>query len=260
MLNQKKYPSLVWWEKHVEYFFIASLINRDKFLWATPLGGTPETALGDAIANWNGTCKLIEFKRNDKSFSSEHEKYSLENSPEAREQAFKKAELALGKHQGAKAHGLIYGIQVVDKLELRALPYWTTGSLAVHPNSWLDENNIEAKDFDSYLFELSKLRFATIENGVVSDEKDDGASSGSGGGKSVTRSFVVAVGRQDSEKGFTVEVDEYVNNRPFLKAKLELLRKKQLKSVKKYKAGANALASVANASHLKNSVKRGNKM
>lgn len=190
----------------MEYAFIAQMVARDAFVWAAPLGGNTETALSDAIVNWDGKVMLIEFKRDENCLTSEYEKYVVDkknSSPEEMAQAFFNAKAILQHEAGASAHGLIYGSLKKMQLTLHAIPYWDSDITPVSAMDWSYKYGVDAATLDSYCITLSGLRF--------SDEKSRGGSSSSG-------SYVLGVGKKG--KCFAVELDEYINLRPELKKAL----------------------------------------
>ncbi|WP_374005786.1 hypothetical protein [Delftia lacustris] len=196
---------IVWWEKSVEYTFIAEMVWRDMFTWAAPLAGNPETALGDAITDWDGRLLLIEFKRDSESLTSEYKKYSLQEDFESTFLAYNDAKAILGEHKGVAAHGLIYGQLNERQLKLRAVPYWETSKNAVDVDEWCDTSGVSQVDFEEYLVELSSLRFTMSE--MVSGAGGSSGSSGSG-------SFVVGIGKD--KRSFALQLERYVNLRPKL--------------------------------------------
>ena len=193
---------IVWWEKSVEYTFIAEMVARDMFTWAAPLSGKPETALGDAIMEWDGNLLLIEFKRDAKCLSSEFEKYSYAKDFASASQAYRKAQAVLVQHSGVGAHGLVYGELIGGKLGLRALPYWETDSTPLDIDTWCGASRVSLADFDDYLGVLSDLRA----------EASDAGSTSSG-----SSSFVVGVGKNG--KSFALDLTEYKALRPALSPK-----------------------------------------
>lgn len=205
--------NLVWWEKSVEYTFVAEMVKLDRFTWVVPMGGNQESALADALVQCDGKLLLIEFKRDVNSLDSEHEKYAVEKNAEIRYFAYETAKAKMCLHKAVSGHGLIFGKLNAAKLELRAKPYWDTVD-SVEALSWCEGNGVSVADFDDYLTELSGFRFAK------SDTSD---------GSTGSRSFVVAVGK--SGQGFAVELEDYVNLRPGLKLKLELKLKRRPDSI-----------------------------
>ncbi|MEO8410391.1 MAG: hypothetical protein ABI478_07450 [Propionivibrio sp.] len=196
--------NIVWWEKSVEYTFIAEMVSRKMFVWAAPLGGNAESALADAVMNWDDDLLLIEFKRDVDSLKSEYKKYTLETDDKETNSAYEIAKVVMCKHKGVGGHGLIYGDQKDGKLLLRAIPYWDTND-AIDALKWCDESGVSANAFDEYLVALSAFRFATSDTS---------------GGSSGSRSFVVGVGKEG--KQFTLELEVYENLRPKLKLALEV--------------------------------------
>ena len=195
----------IWWEKSIEYKFIAEMVRCDMLLLAVPLDGNAETALGDLILQSSEGLRLIEFKCDVNSFASEYKKYSLDKDFESQKAAYEKAECKLSSLPGSKGHGLIYGDVQEGGLMLLTTPYW--GAICKQkPIDWINESFVCQNDFEDYIIKLSVERFA------ASKSDDEQGSSGS-------RSFVVGVGNGGSR--FTLELDEYINLRPQLKAELE---------------------------------------
>lgn len=195
---------IVWWEKSVEYTFIAEMVRCQMFTWAAPLSGNAESALADALLQWDGKLLLIEFKRDGNTLKSEYEKYTIETDAEVRWLAYQTAKGVMSQMNGATGHGLVYGELEEGKLLLRAIPYWEELD-PIDALQWCAKSGFSiVTDFDDYLFHLSSFRFAT------SDTSD---------GSRGSRSFVVGVGK--SGKKFTVELEDYINLRPKLKKELE---------------------------------------
>jgi hypothetical protein len=67
----------VWWEKSVEYKFIADAVAGGWFKLLAPFGVSIEKYVGDAALLQAGRLYLIEYKRTKKSISAEHLKYLL---------------------------------------------------------------------------------------------------------------------------------------------------------------------------------------
>jgi len=180
------------------------MVSCEAFSWAAPLNGNAESALGDAITRFNGSLVLIEFKRDVDARDSEHEKYSLEQDPDARRKAYAAAQLEMSGHPALNAHGLIFGYDSRGDLGLLATAYW---GHEMTPNviNWCYDNGANQTEFDDYLDKLSKLRCAISSS-----------TEGSGG----SRSFVVGVAK--SGRCVAMELDDYINLRPALKRQLKL--------------------------------------
>jgi hypothetical protein len=194
----------VWWEKSVEYAFIAEMVRLDMFRWVAPIAGNQETALADAIANWNGKLLLIEFKRDIDSLKSEYEKYTVEKGTDAIIAAYLTAQGIMSKYDGITGHGLIYGEEKQNALLLRATPYWNNEN-PVAAFEWCDKSGVSLTDFEEYLVVLSGLR---------------GAASNTSNGSSGSRSFVIGIGK--NKQHFSLELEDYVNLRPALKLEMEI--------------------------------------
>lgn len=103
---------LPWYEKTVEYMFIADAISRGRLTFAIPFAGTEEAA-GDAIFAAGAKMVLVEFKRDVHQLGSERGKYP--NFDQARKNL-----------PGSDQHHLfVYGSQDGAALELVAQTYFT---------------------------------------------------------------------------------------------------------------------------------------
>lgn len=109
--------SMKWWEKTVEYLFVAQLVAERRLL--VPMAGDEERA-GDAVFSSNHRWLLIEFKRDFSSLENERRKFLQ----------YDAAEAAL---QGQDAHHvLIFGVdgKPPKLLSLAALTYFSRRRLA----------------------------------------------------------------------------------------------------------------------------------
>ncbi len=193
---------LVWWEKSVEYTFIAQMVKKKAFEHIVPLSGAAEAALSDALLKWGDKRLLIEFKRDVNAFESEHRKYVEDKKNSTAQEMrnfYEAAKKELNSLPGASAHGLIYGVEATGRLGLKATAYWTP-SEGVDVDVWCETCGVDGAVLDDYLDRLSGLRFAEV--------KDGGEAGGS-------RSFVVAV--SDNGGHFCCELSEYNNLRLKLK-------------------------------------------
>lgn len=214
--DKKKYAPIYWWEKSVEYTFIAKMVEQEMFVFASPFAGHTEAAIGDAVIKWEGDLLLIEFKVDGSipSLSSEHEKYTDKKDVISRRNAFNEAMTALSTEPSAKNHLLIFGQQDLDQLQVYAVPYWTASADdPVKAIEWCrnksnDPKNIiiSADEFDDYLHKLSAKRRTKSENG-------------SSGSREFCRSSVVGIGKNG--KSFVLDLADY--------NKIALNRKKELK-------------------------------
>ena len=210
--------SIIWWEKSVEYLFIAQMVKEEMFQMVVPLSGNAESALGDAILKWTGgKLLLIEFKADNssKSMTSEHKKYAASDEKENAvtcKMRFKIAKELIKDDKGVDAHGFIFGKEDHGKLLLCAAPYWGASKSKKQEADdtkkrgnvvldWCEKNGVSVEVFDKYLSSLASLRYAISKSG-------DGSGDGSGG----SRSFVVGIGKKKEEK-FAIELDDYVNLR-----------------------------------------------
>jgi hypothetical protein len=69
-----EYRQFVWWEKTVEYAYLAKTLREAPFA-ISPLDGKIETNMGDAIANSGLSYGIVEFKRDSASIATEADKY-----------------------------------------------------------------------------------------------------------------------------------------------------------------------------------------
>lgn len=201
--STKKEMRLVWWEKSVEWQFIALAVKDRPLALMAALDGDPEQALGDAIFGEGSKYVLIEFKKDHDALSSEKKKYADKNaSTDAIKAAYEAAKAALENQKAAGAHVLIYGEsaeyppgskqsqcpELSRFLKLVAAPYWDPKPLKEDVLTWCTTEGVKHDDFDPYLAELAARR--------VSE------------GTSGSRSLVVAV--SGSGKGtFTLDVHHY---------------------------------------------------
>lgn len=194
---------LIWWEKSVEWQFIALAVKDQPLALVAALDDKPEQALGDAIFGEGSKFALIEFKKDRNALSSERKKYADKDAKaEVIDAAYNVAMKALAQEPAAAAHVLIYGkllphlhdtlqskpLELSHFLKLIAAPYWNRKASEDDVLDWCEKNGVASKDFDPYLAQLAAMR--------VSDS--------TGGG----RSIVVAV--SGSGRGtFILDVDQY---------------------------------------------------
>lgn len=212
--------TIVWWEKSVEYAFIATAVNSQNFGWAAPLDGDTESALGDAVSQWDGKLLLIEFKKSIEEINSERAKYFLNEKEESILciNNYDFSSEILPTMEGAKAHALVYGYKTdADKLGLSATLYWEPNN-KYDPIEWCQANGVNITIFDEYLTALSGFRFSD---------------SNTGSGSSGSRASVVGIA--NSGKSFTIELEDYKNLRPKLKLDLKSAQAQVDASTKKKK-------------------------
>jgi len=153
-----------WWEKTVEYKFIALCLEKN-LLKLAPLDGNEERA-GDTIISQDNNWVLIEFKKDEDSIKSEEKKF--DNYLQA------KIALLLEDHH----HFLIYGFQENSMLKLEAKTYFSGN----HQNkiSVMLNSGKPLKEFKEYL-----KKFLTFKKTVK-------GSDGSGGGLNIEDYSLVA--------------------------------------------------------------------
>lgn len=190
-----------WWEKSVEYLFVAKAITQDWVDLFCPLAGTPEKGLGDLILQADSRLFLIEFKVDRTACKSERKKY--EN--------YQDSAKLLKSLPGSKSHALIYGY--VDRkppgkarnaaLNLKMEHYWPpTEVIKIESSPWGHLTPVSNKEFRDYVRKLSKTR------DVI--EVIDGTSSGSTG----TRSVSMTVAVLKSGKTVALSLPEYKKLKP----------------------------------------------
>ena len=146
---------MIWWEKTVEYLYITKYIQSNAAI--APLAGHHEKA-GDALVKLYTGFILIEFKKDEKSISSEQDKFEGTD--------YGSVKKAL---KGKDAfHYIIYGAEDKNKLVLKARPYFSATESCLDK---IGENTVELKVFKEYL------------NVFISYKK---TSSGGGGGGGMT--------------------------------------------------------------------------
>ncbi len=108
---------LKWWEKTVEYLFVAYAVAKKKMAFGIPLDGDHERA-GDAIFAAANRWILIEFKRDRTTIASEKEKFAN----------FETARQMLGASDGH--HYIVYGESAKNErgsmyLDLKYVTYFS---------------------------------------------------------------------------------------------------------------------------------------
>lgn len=170
--------NLIWWEKTVEYYFVANY-TKDAI---APLDGKEEGSYSDAMLHQNGKFLLIEFKINKKTLKKEKDKFiSYEEAKE---------KLAASSK---KCHYLIYG-EVNREFELKAKEYFSEDLKNI--DSILD-NGVNFKAFEEYLDELAKYKKA--------NDRGEGVSSSGAGGRAISSvAFVCDVKNKQNERKIIV--------------------------------------------------------
>ena len=152
MLNNR-----TWWEKTVEYFFLAEYLSRNYRI--SPLDGNLERDSGDALVNSKGKFVLIEFKRDEASIASEVRKFKGEKGYHDIRQ-----ELLLEKAVPPRSdahHLLIFG-KDVEGLELCCKTYFLWQHKPIEGSL---ESGICYKEFRKYLDWLRDIRSGTGTGG-----------------------------------------------------------------------------------------------
>jgi hypothetical protein len=100
--------SFTWWEKTVEYAFLAAAVTAGKCHYAAPLSGKEERAAGDAVFGVPNAFVLIEFKRDRRQISEEESLFH----------DYEKAAIALKSY---RHHQIIYAEESPDASGLNLL-------------------------------------------------------------------------------------------------------------------------------------------
>ena len=138
---QTKLP--IWWEKTVEYKFIAELALANRLAFAAPLSGRPERTAGDAIIGLADKFILIEYKRSESDIQSEKELFL--NFKEAQE-TFK----------GTEHHLIVYGyLSTESTFELAATLYFACEYKPTNHITEIVDLGVSFEHFMCYLEALS---------------------------------------------------------------------------------------------------------
>lgn len=155
--------TIKWWEKTVEYYFVKHFVNINKFI--APLDGREEQA-GDAIFANENKWILIEFKKDEKSISSEKDKFI----------DYEEAKTELLNEDGH--HFIIYGYENEEnKLSLKSQTYFSEEKYTI---LYSLQRGIEIDDFKIYLEKLLEYKKGSeIEGGtggysLIAGISDDG--------------------------------------------------------------------------------------
>lgn len=141
---QTKLP--IWWEKTVEYKFVAELALANRLAFAAPLSGKQERTAGDTTIGHADKFILIEYKRTKNHIHSEHEIFH--NFEEARE-LFKDAE----------HHLVVYGFLSQDKkLELAAKNYFSNRNTQAAQITDIVDLGVSLEHFIAYLKALCAFK------------------------------------------------------------------------------------------------------
>lgn len=159
----KKRAKPIWWEKTVEYHFVATMAEHDKLALA-PLAGKHERA-SDLIAACPKGMILIEFKRDKKSLGTEKSKFK----------DYKNAKKELKGQDNH--HFLIYGASTRKGWTLVAKNYFSPGSKDVHNLDTLIDKGAPYEPFLLYV-----ERFIAHKLVKKGNDNDQGGG-GSWGGK-----------------------------------------------------------------------------
>lgn len=167
----------VWFEKTVEYAYVAKLVTEGKMGFAAPLAGVHERYAGDAVFGAAEKFVLIEFKRSHRELPSEESLFF----------DYKKAKEELG---GYEHHYFVYGSFIEGSLDLRAELYFDTNETKYYYDTiYILENGVSKEEFNQYL-EL-----------LAAHKKPDGRAGSGGGMTPETFSTVLGV----SQTGAVVE-------------------------------------------------------
>lgn len=143
----------VWWEKTVEYKFIAELTLASRLAFAAPLSGRQERTGGDLILGMADKFILIEYKRTRAELINEHSIFY--NFDEAR-----------SYFQDPEHHLAIYGYLCHEnKLNLEAVSYFSTTTLPTTSIVDVVDLGVPYELFMSYLRELSAFKRPYGETG-----------------------------------------------------------------------------------------------
>lgn len=150
-----------WWEKTVEYKFVAQLALANKLEFAAPLSGRHERTGGDAVIAYAEYFTLIEYKRD--VYEIESERKIFYNYEEAR--------VYFGE---TDHHLIICGHPHENRMTLVALPYFSTSRKCTTEVVELIGHGIPYSSFLAYLEELSFFK------------EPDGRGGGKGGAQHVS--------------------------------------------------------------------------
>ncbi|CUX57103.1 MULTISPECIES: hypothetical protein [Agrobacterium] len=148
----------VWWEKTVEYAYLAKTLSHARFA-ISPLDGNIETNIGDAIALSGLNYGIIEFKRDSASIATEADKYGdgeVANYRDWCEEVMDRPTRRLIR-EGDEPHSIVFGY--LGKLRGRiaigtvTTRYW-----------WPDQRLRHPKLCHSEIFSLYLGRLALVRN------------------------------------------------------------------------------------------------
>lgn len=147
-------PKYLWWEKTVEYTYLANLFIETGFA-ISPLAGKLETNIGDAIVNSSYHFGIIEFKKKYEDINSESRKYNngFENYGDNL-MLIMDTESRLYIHKGEEPHSIVYG-ELEENTE-----YKTTFLKAVVARYWFPKSTLSQPcvlDSARFLLYLEKL-------------------------------------------------------------------------------------------------------
>jgi hypothetical protein len=169
----------IWWEKTVEYKFVALLLSKKKLDLALPFSGKQENA-GDAIFSEKSKIILVEFKKRKSNIVSEEEKYG---------DKFEDAKKELSPSD--EHHFLVYGEMVNDSFSLKAETYFSRNKKEIES---IIDNGVGFSEFNDYLAKLLEFK------------KKDGRG-GAGGIGPEDYTSVIGV---EGGKGRSVSLKEYI--------------------------------------------------
>lgn len=159
-----------WWEKSVEYKFIAEVVNSKSFTLLMPLDGEEEK-IGDAVFAKDSQYVIVEFKRKLSDFSSEYKKYKTDDDSSGKDN-FKLAKAALQKIACGQHHLLVSGVlsdETEPSLSLKFYEYLSCDNKKTCTElpglMAAVEGGIEKELFDEYVLCLSTWKTKTSETG-----------------------------------------------------------------------------------------------
>lgn len=122
-----------WWEKSVEYCYLASkIVEGGKII--IPFAGPMERDLGDAVEVEGNLFEIVEFKSDESGFRSENSKFGDGKT------YFQKYYPKLLNYRDAKnlsfeilPHKFVYGVADGKRLDYDEACYWDTAELATGP-------------------------------------------------------------------------------------------------------------------------------
>lgn len=165
----------IWWEKTVEYKFIAELALANKLAFAAPLSGRHERTAGDTIIGHADKFILIEYKRTEDDIQSEQE-------------IFLNYKEALKIFKDTEHHLIVYGyLSAKNTFELAANYYF---ACEYAPTNHITEIVNLGVEFDHFMRYLETLSAHKIPYG--------GSSGGTGGFHASMNAMCAVLGISES--------------------------------------------------------------